>query len=65
MIAERTPDYTIVEQWHSQPAPIRIICVGAGAAGLLLAYKLQKNCTNYDLVCYDKSVLRSIHTKAL
>lgn len=46
--------YKVLPQWHSQPAQLRVICVGAGAAGLLMAYKMKKNFTNYDLVCYDK-----------
>ena len=29
--------------------------VGAGAAGLLVAYKMKKNFTNYELVCYEKN----------
>jgi cation diffusion facilitator CzcD-associated flavoprotein CzcO len=34
---------------------IRIICVGAGASGLLLAYKLQKHFNNFTLVVYEKN----------
>ncbi|ORY17468.1 hypothetical protein BCR34DRAFT_621904 [Clohesyomyces aquaticus] len=47
--------YEILPQWHSKPTPLRVICVGAGAAGLLLAYKLKTNLTNYELVCYEKN----------
>jgi hypothetical protein len=46
--------FTISDQWHSKPGHLRVISVGAGAAGLLLAYKMQKNFTEYDLVCYEK-----------
>ncbi|KAJ5951521.1 uncharacterized protein N7479_009934 [Penicillium vulpinum] len=49
------PVFQLLPQWHSQPAKLRIICAGAGAAGLLIAYKLQKNLTNYDLICFDKN----------
>jgi cation diffusion facilitator CzcD-associated flavoprotein CzcO len=28
---------------------VRVICIGAGASGLLLAYKLSKNFDNYSL----------------
>jgi ribulose 1,5-bisphosphate synthetase/thiazole synthase len=28
---------------------VRIICIGAGASGLLLAYKLSQNFDNYSL----------------
>lgn len=47
--------YHILPQWHSKPNHLRVICVGAGAAGLLVAYKMKKNFTNYDLVCYEKN----------
>ena len=46
--------YKIKEQWHSQPSHLRVIHVGAGAAGLLMAYKMKKEFENYDLVCYEK-----------
>lgn len=29
--------------------PIKVICIGAGASGLLLAYKLNKHCKNVEL----------------
>lgn len=47
-------DYKIKEQWHSQPRHLRIIHAGAGAAGLLMAYKMQKDFEDYSLVCYEK-----------
>lgn len=34
---------------------IRIICVGAGASGLLMAYKLQKHFNNFTLAVYEKN----------
>lgn len=34
---------------------IRIICVGAGASGLLMAYKLQKHFSNFSLQIYEKN----------
>ena len=34
---------------------IRIICVGAGASGLLMAYKLQKHFNNFSLQIYEKN----------
>jgi len=34
---------------------VKIVCVGAGASGLLLAYKLQRSFENYDLVVYEKN----------
>lgn len=34
---------------------VRVICIGAGASGLLLAYKLQKHFQNYSLTVYEKN----------
>lgn len=47
--------YEIAEQWRSQPKHLRAIHVGVGAAGLLMAYKMQKDFQNYSLVCYEKN----------
>ncbi len=47
-------DYKIKEQWHSQRRHLRMIHVGAGAAGLLMAYKMKKDFKDYSLVCYEK-----------
>ncbi|ETI20637.1 hypothetical protein G647_06979 [Cladophialophora carrionii CBS 160.54] len=51
----REPGYSVEPQWHSQRRKIRVICVGAGAAGLLVAYKLKKSFKDYELVCYEKN----------
>lgn len=29
--------------------PVKVICIGAGASGLLLAYKLNRHCRNFEL----------------
>ncbi|VTT64604.1 unnamed protein product [Fusarium fujikuroi] len=42
-------------QAHSKPRKLRIIHVGAGASGLLTAYKAERMLQNYELVCYDKN----------
>ena len=34
---------------------LRIICVGAGASGLLFAYKMQRHFNNYSLTVYEKN----------
>jgi ribulose 1,5-bisphosphate synthetase/thiazole synthase len=34
---------------------VRIICVGAGASGLLFAYKLQRHFSNFSLTIYEKN----------
>lgn len=48
--------YAVPERWHSQPSHLRVICVGAGAAGLCVAYKMKHmRFTNYELICYEKN----------
>jgi hypothetical protein len=39
---------------HSE-RKIKIICIGAGASGLLFAYKVQRNFRNFELVIYEKN----------
>ena len=56
MITKLADDYEIPDQYHSQPRNIKIIHVGAGASGLLLAYKAQRQLHNYELICYEKYV---------
>ena len=34
---------------------IRIICIGAGASGLLFAYKAQRHFRNIELTIYEKN----------
>ncbi|KAF5316157.1 hypothetical protein D9619_006298 [Psilocybe cf. subviscida] len=34
---------------------LKVICIGAGASGLLLAYKMQRSFENFELVIYDKN----------
>ncbi|KJA16156.1 hypothetical protein HYPSUDRAFT_322622 [Hypholoma sublateritium FD-334 SS-4] len=38
-----------------EPKHLKIICAGAGASGLLLAYKLQRSFDNFELVIYEKN----------
>ncbi|EXJ56038.1 hypothetical protein A1O7_08969 [Cladophialophora yegresii CBS 114405] len=47
--------FRVEEHWHSYPGHLRVVCVGAGAAGLLVAYKMKKLFSKYDLVVYDKN----------
>ena len=35
---------------------VKIICVGAGASGLLFAYKIQRHFENFNLTIYEKNV---------
>lgn len=52
--ASSVDDYVINDKVHSDPDFIRAICVGAGASGLCLAYKMKLRMSNYELVCYEK-----------
>jgi ribulose 1,5-bisphosphate synthetase/thiazole synthase len=52
---EETEPYRVKNQYHSQGGrTIRVIHVGAGAAGLLTAYKMKKLFSDFELVCYEK-----------
>jgi hypothetical protein len=59
MIANPVPvgEYEVLPQYHSQPKRLKIIHVGAGASGLLLAYKAERQLQNYELICYEKYVV--------
>ncbi|KAG6877424.1 hypothetical protein C0993_007592 [Termitomyces sp. T159_Od127] len=48
------PDPRLSEPIHFE-RPMKIICIGAGASGLLLAYKLQRSFNNFELVLYEKN----------
>ena len=34
---------------------VRVVCIGAGASGLLMAYKMQRHFSNYSLTVYEKN----------
>ncbi|KIW10444.1 hypothetical protein PV08_11408 [Exophiala spinifera] len=55
MITQPTSEYQILPQYHSQPRRLKIIHVGAGASGLLFAYKAKRLLLNYELTCYEKN----------
>ncbi len=48
------PTIEILDQIHSKQDSIKIIHVGAGPSGLLMAYKAKKLLQNFELICYDK-----------
>jgi hypothetical protein len=54
MITKFMREYKALSQYHSQPRKLKIIYVGAGASGLLLAYRAQRQLRNYELICYEK-----------
>ena len=49
-----TPYIVSGEPIHKK-RPIRIICIGAGIAGIAAAYKYQKNLSNATFVIYEKN----------
>ena len=56
---EVTPDgpYRVLDQYHSKPRKLRVACVGAGASGLCLAYKMGKmlEAGTWELTLFDKN----------
>ncbi len=48
------PQSNLEPYWQSKPRPLRIVSIGAGATGLLVAYKLKRTFQNYTLAIYDK-----------
>jgi hypothetical protein len=48
-------DYTVSESPIGTVRPVRIICIGAGASGVNLAYQIQQNMQKTDLVIYEKN----------
>lgn len=50
-------EYAILDQYHSKPSKIRVACVGAGASGLCLAYKMERMLTpgSWELTLFEKN----------
>lgn len=47
--------YTVEENDLGYSRPLRVICIGAGATGLDLAYKTERHLKNFDLQIYEKN----------
>jgi NADPH-dependent 2,4-dienoyl-CoA reductase/sulfur reductase-like enzyme len=47
--------YTITEQPIHKRRPIRLVCVGAGAAGLQIAYKAERTLKDVSVTIYEKN----------
>jgi hypothetical protein len=47
--------YRITEEPLSQRRPLRLVCVGAGAAGLQIAYKAERLLKDVELKIYEKN----------
>ncbi len=50
-----SPDYRIKERPLGSIRPIRIVCLGAGASGVNLAYQVQQRLRKTELVIYEKN----------
>lgn len=57
--AEESPKgpYRVLQQYHSKPTKLRVACVGAGASGLCLAYKMERMLVpgSWELTLFDKN----------
>ncbi|KAL3444192.1 hypothetical protein BJX65DRAFT_297821 [Aspergillus insuetus] len=55
--ANTKPAYKILPQYHSKPTPLRVACIGAGASGLCLAYKMTKMLSpeTWSLTLFEKN----------
>lgn len=49
--------YSVLEQYHSKPTKLRVACVGAGASGLCLAYKMERQLVpgSWELTLFEKN----------
>ncbi|KAI9694950.1 MAG: hypothetical protein M1822_000567 [Bathelium mastoideum] len=51
------PSYTVSETTLEDPGvrPLKVIGIGTGVSGIMMAYKIQKECTNVDLSIYERN----------
>jgi ribulose 1,5-bisphosphate synthetase/thiazole synthase len=54
-VATSQQAYKVEENVLGHSRPIRVICIGAGATGLDLAYKMERHLKNFDLQIYEKN----------
>lgn len=49
--------YRVGSQYHSKPSKLRVACIGAGASGLCLAYKMEKMLIpgSWELTLFEKN----------
>ncbi|KAF8809499.1 FAD/NAD(P)-binding domain-containing protein [Phlegmacium glaucopus] len=53
--APQTDSHPRLQKPLHEERPLKVICIGAGASGLLLAYKLQRSFEQFELVLYEKN----------
>lgn len=49
------PVYTVVDRPLGTVKPVRIICIGAGASGINMAYQTKNFLSNVELAIYEKN----------
>ncbi|ROT36335.1 FAD/NAD(P)-binding domain-containing protein [Sodiomyces alkalinus F11] len=56
VIEPGTP-YKVLPQYHSKPTKLRVACIGAGATGLCLAYKMERQLVpeSWELTLFEKN----------
>jgi len=47
--------YVVEETILGNPRQLKVVCIGAGASGLDLAYKLKRNMRGIDFQIYEKN----------
>ncbi|OAA62749.1 Flavin monooxygenase-like protein [Niveomyces insectorum RCEF 264] len=54
---EMATPYRVLQQYHSKPTKLRVACIGAGASGICLAYKMEKNMVpgSWELTLFEKN----------
>jgi len=48
-------DHRSLSNLFTPQRKLKVICIGAGTSGLLLAYKLQRHFDNFDLEVFEKN----------
>ncbi|KAI1850859.1 hypothetical protein JX266_003524 [Neoarthrinium moseri] len=56
-IIQEATRYTVLKQYHSKPTKLRVACIGAGASGLCLAYKMERTMVqgSWELTLFEKN----------
>ena len=47
--------YVVEEKVLGHPQQLKVICIGAGASGLDLSYKLKKHLRSFEFKIYEKN----------
>ena len=49
--------YKVLQQYHSKPTKVRVACIGAGAGGLCVSYKISRMLEpgSWELTVYEKN----------